>query len=189
MEVGASPLRKGRSRGEGQEAARLLVENRRLLPAGGLALDVACGGGRNALFLAQHGLRVVAVDIDRAALELCQREARRRGLPVDAVQADVMSFFLPPSTYDVVVDFYFLERGLCPRLAAALRPGGLLFFETFTVAQRQYGWGPSRDAWLLQPGELPTLFPTLAVLQYREGHVVEGGRTKAIASLVARRLS
>ena len=169
--------------------ADFLVEHRRLLPAGGRALDVAMGSGRNALYLASLGYEVTGIDVSGVAVERCHAEAERRGLRVEAVQADLESYQLPRETYDVVIDFYYLQRELAPALVAALQPGGVLVFESFTTEQRRFGWGPQQEEFLLRPGELRSLFAGLKELAYREG-VVEsqsGRGPKAVASLVARK--
>ncbi|MBI1885244.1 MAG: methyltransferase domain-containing protein [Chloroflexi bacterium] len=171
----------------GNEPASLLVEHAHLLPERGRALDVAMGTGRNALYLASKGLKVTGVDVSGVAVERCLAETERLGLHLSALQADVMTLDLARESYDVIANFYFLERDLCPRLARALRPDGLLFFETFTIDQLRYGWGPRNPQWLLRPGELRSLFPDLETLLHRE-EVVEGKRgLKAVASLVARK--
>ena len=170
-------------------AADFLVEQRGLLPAGGRALDVAMGTGRNALYLASLGYEVTGIDVSGVAVERCRAEAERLGLRVEAVQADLGSYQIPRAAYDVVIDFYFLQRDLAPALAAALRPGGVLVFESFTTEQRRFGWGPAQDDFLLRPGELRTLFAGLEELAYREGLVEsQSGRgTKAVAGLVSRK--
>jgi len=176
-----------RREGASWEPSPLLTENAHFLPPTGRALDVAMGAGRHALFLAARGLRVVGFDISRVALEMCLREARARGLHVDPLWADAATFPFRPRSFDVVLVFYFLDRGLCPRLAEALRPGGLLFFETFTIVQLSLGWGPRDPRHLLHPGELPRLFPYLQPLLYREGLDTRSPHPKAVASLIARR--
>lgn len=167
--------------------APFLVEHLALLPGRGQVLDVAMGSGRNALYLASLGYQVTGIDISAVAVERCRAEAERRRLPLQAICADLTSYPLPREAFDVVLNFYFLERSLCPRLAQALRPGGVLVFETFTLEQRRFGWGPRQQAFLLRPGELPTLFPTLETLVYREGTVKGERGPKAVASLVARK--
>lgn len=157
----------------------------RLAP--GRALDVACGAGRNTLLLAEHGWRALGVDISPVALHIACDEARRRDLDVDLLAANLEDWPLPPAHFDLVCVFRFLDRALCPRLALSVKPGGMLIYETFTVAQRGYEGGPRSDAMLLQPGELPALFPSLAVLEHTEGVIEEGGRPRALAGLVARR--
>lgn len=170
-----------------REPSQFLVENVDLLPKGGRALDVAMGSGRNAVYLASLGFEVTGVDISPAACEKALEAAREAGVRIEVVCADVASWEVPESVFDVVINFNFLDRSLCPRLASALRPGGVLVFETFTVEQRQFGWGPSREEFLLQPGELPGLFGGLEVLVYREGiQETEWGK-KAAAGLVARK--
>jgi len=169
--------------------AEFLVEHRQLLPPGGRALDVAMGTGRNALYLASLGYEVTGIDVSGVAVKRCLAEAERRGLRVRAVQADLESYRLTPQTYDVVIDFYYLQRDLAPAQDAALRPGGVLVFESFTTEQRRFGWGPVQDDFLLRPGELRSLFAGLEELVYREG-VVEsqsGRGPKAVAGLVARK--
>jgi len=149
---------------------------------------VAMGTGRHALFLAGRGYEVTGVDISPVAVQRCLEEASRLGVRIEAICADLMSWQWPSSAFDIVLDFYFLQRDLCPRMAAALRPGGILVFETFTTDQRQFGWGPTEDGFLLRPGELPALFPTLHVVRYREAIVTEDDRgPKAVASLLARK--
>jgi SAM-dependent methyltransferase len=157
----------------------------RLTP--GRALDVACGAGRNALLLAAHGWRVVGVDISSVGLHLAQAAARERGLALDLAAVDLERWPLPSGCFDLVCVFRYLDRGLCPRLAAALRPGGTLIYETFTVAQRDYEGGPRTADRLLQPGELPRLFAALEPLEFVEGIVAEGGRPRALARYVGRR--
>ncbi|HEX6292388.1 MAG TPA: class I SAM-dependent methyltransferase [Herpetosiphonaceae bacterium] len=157
----------------------------RLTP--GYALDVACGAGRHTLLLAQYGWRALGVDISPVALHLARAEARMRALTVDLLAANLEDYPLPPAHFDLVCVFRFLERALCPRLATSLKPGGVLIYETFTIEQRSYEGGPRTDDRLLQPGELPRLFPALDVLEYREGVTEEDGRPRALAGLVARR--
>jgi len=169
--------------------AAFLVEHRSLLPPAGRALDVATGSGRNALYLASLGYEVTGIDVSGVAVERCRAEADRLGLRVEAVQADLGSYRLPRNVYDVVIDFYYLQRDLAPALVAALRPSGVLVFESFTTEQRRFGWGPQQEEFLLRPGELRSLFAGLEELVYREGLVEsQSGRgTKAVAGLVARR--
>lgn len=160
----------------------------RLAPTGdrARALDVACGTGRNALLLAQHGWRVLGVDISPVALGIAQQEARAQGVDLNLVALNLDQWTLPHAHFDLICVFRFLDRSLCAPLAAALKPGGTLIYETFTITQRAYEGGPRADAFLLQPGELPMLFPALAVLEYTEGIVDEDGRPRALAGLVAR---
>jgi SAM-dependent methyltransferase len=165
-----------------------LTENLSLLPPGGRVLDVAMGAGRHALYMASLGYEVTGVDISPVAVERCREEAARLGVRVEAVCADLASWDWPEAAFDVVLNFYFLQRDICPRLEAALRPAGILVFETFTTDQRRYGWGPANDEFLLRPGELRSLFPGLETLAYREAVTEESDRgPKAVASLVARK--
>ncbi len=164
-----------------------LVENAGLLPQGGRALDVAMGSGRNAVYLASLGFDVTGVEISPVGCEQAIEAARAAGVRIEAVCADLETWDVPVAAFDVVINFNYLQRDLCPRLAAALKPGGVLVFETFTTEQRQFGWGPKHDAFLLRPGELWELFPELEALAYREEvrETIRGMR--AAAGLIARR--
>jgi 2-polyprenyl-3-methyl-5-hydroxy-6-metoxy-1,4-benzoquinol methylase len=133
------------------EPSTFLVENAGLLPKSGRALDVAMGSGRNAVYLASLGFEVLGVDVSEVACGLAMEAAAEAGVRIEAVCADLGSWEVPGAAFDVVVNFNYLQRDLCPRLAAALRPGGVLVFQTFTTEQRQYGWGPSTDEFLLCP--------------------------------------
>lgn len=167
--------------------ARFLVEHRHLLPPRGQALEVAMGTGRNALYLASLGYEVTGVDVSGVGVERCRREAARRDLRIEAVQADLESYALPRAAYDIVINLYYLQRDLAPRIEGALRPGGILVFESFTTEQKQFDWGPQNDEFLLRPGELREMFAQLEVLAYREA-LVEGDRgMKAVAGLVGRK--
>lgn len=155
----------------------------------GPVLDLACGAGRHSLALATRGIAVVGVDRERLRLRALQRRAHREALPIQALLADLESApHLPfaPSGFGALLVFRYLHRPLCPALAACLRPGGLLLYETFTIAQRKLGYGPVNPAFLLEPGELPRLFPGLEVLSFWEG-IEPGPRPAALARLAARR--
>jgi hypothetical protein len=159
-----------------------LVENKHFLPRGGLALDAAMGLGGNAGFLLKHGLRVVGVDISSVAVG--QAKARLPGLM--AVIADLSYFYIPPHSFDAILNFYFLQRDLWPLYRSALRPGGVLFIETLT--QEMLRLQPDTDpAYLLAPDELRRAFADWEILVYREGwERSRGGRLHPVASLVAR---
>lgn len=170
-----------------QEPSEFLVENAGLLPGGGRALDVAMGTGRNAVYLASLGFQVTGVDISSVACKRALETARAAGVRIDAVCADMETWEVPEAAFDVVINFNYLHRGLCRRLAASLRPGGVLVFQTFTMEQKQFGWGPSKEEFLLRPGELRELFSGLEALVYREGLEESDWGKKAAAGLVARR--
>jgi predicted Rossmann fold flavoprotein len=163
-----------------------LTTHRDLLPAGGLALDLACGRGRNALWLAEHGFHVRAVDRNADALRELTEEARRRGvsaqIAVEQVDLESGPPNLPEATFDVIVVSNYLHRPLFPSMLAALRPGGVLVYETFTTAQAARG-KPTNPDFLLRPGELRERVASLEMLAEREG-VFDG---RDVASLVARR--
>jgi len=154
----------------------------------GPVLDLACGRGRHAVPAAAAGLPVVGVD--RSATFLAELRARApAGHPVPCVRTDLEAEAGIPfaaASCGAILVFRFLFRPLAPAIASLLAPGGLLLYETFTVAQRDLAWGPSNPAFLLAPGELPALFPDLEMLQYAE--LCEGDpRPDAIARLAARK--
>jgi tellurite methyltransferase len=138
------------------------------------ALDLACGSGRNSLYLARLGYSVDAWDVSDTAIASLEAEAlrlRNNGERLDVAprRVDLDSAVLPASRYDLVLDAYFLDRSLFPAIAEALRPGGLLIFQTFvrgtaSASQRT----PKDPAYVLQPGELLTAFPGLETLEYTE---------------------
>jgi len=148
-------------------AAEVLTENRHLLPGRGAALDVAAGLGGNAFVLARQGLDTQAWDLSRVAVALVRGYARETKLPVTAITRDVIAHPPAPESFEVIVVSGFLHRELCPAIAAALRPGGLLFYQTHCRHRCSSG-GPSNPAFLLEDGELLQLFHTLSPIVYRE---------------------
>lgn len=109
----------------------LLVGHRQLLSGGGRALDVACGVGHNALFLASLGYEVVAVDGSLRGLRYCRDVMPQISLSVALAVVDLDRFWPPTNYFDVVVIVRFLDRQLIPRLQAALKRGGLVIYKTF----------------------------------------------------------
>jgi SAM-dependent methyltransferase len=159
-----------------------LLAHASLLPVAGRALDVACGRGRHALWLAARGLQVRAIDRDRESLDALSREAQSLGL---VVAADVVDLEAGPpglgSGYRLIVVVNYLHRPLFPALRSALAPGGLLVYETFLETQGERR-RPSRPEHLLRPGELLLLVSPLDVVDMREGE----SRGRRVASIVAR---
>lgn len=165
------------------QASRVLRENLHLLPGSGRALDLACGLGGNAILLAEQGLKVAAWDIADVPIAALQAIAARRRLPVNAAVRDVGRDPPGPETFDVIAVSYFLDRDIIPALVRALRPGGLIYYQTFT-RQRVSDRGPQRDEYRLDDQELLHLFSGLQVLFYREegcvGDVRKGFRDEAM---------
>ncbi len=172
-----------------EPAALLRAELARLRAAGAPALDLACGRGRNALALAHAGLATIALDRERGRLAALAATAHASALPVHALLAELeadASIPLASASCGVVVVFRYLHRPLAPELERVLRPGGVLLYETFTRRQREIAQHPRNPAFLLEPGELPRLFPGLEVLRFEEA-LVEAPEREAVARLVARK--
>lgn len=168
------------SRGDAREPASFLRDVAPHLPPG-RCLDVAAGRGRNALFLAEHGHPVDAIDLSYVRLRELQSDARRRRLPVHALVADLEDYPLPRSRYAIVLCFRYLHRDLWPSMEEALTPGGALVLETFTEAHlRRRPDFPA--SYCLRPRELLDAFPRLQIGLYRE---LPGAN---LASLLAFRL-
>ncbi|MEE9344154.1 MAG: class I SAM-dependent methyltransferase [Methylococcales bacterium] len=139
-----------------------------LLPATGLALDLACGKGGNALYLAARGLDCSAWDISDVALQQLAAQAETSRLTVHTELRDIETEILPTACYDVIVVSHFLNRSICDQIAMMLKPGGLLFYQTFTTDALTLGVGPKNPDYLLQPNELIRLFKLLKLHGYRE---------------------
>ncbi len=181
------------------EPAAFVRELLPLLPLGP-ALDLACGTGRHTLLLAARHQPVTAVDSSAVALEILERFARAAHCAVTRIdrserisnrrqgillwQADLEEVKLPTQMFSLVVCVNYLQRSLFPQIERALVPGGMLLFETHTVAQLTFAGGPRNPNYLLESGELRTAFPALRGLFYRE---LRAG--KGIASLIAQKPS
>lgn len=157
------------------------------LPADGWALDLACGTGRNALYLAERGLRVVAVDLSGRALHRLGRRAAERDLPIQPVQADLGRFAVRPGRFRVVVNTRFLLRDAFSLIREALAPGGLLVFETFNVDEIELLGGDLRRAYTLGRGELRRAFEDFEPLVYEEGVLPRPEGDRGLARLIARK--
>jgi tellurite methyltransferase len=170
----------------------LLAEALEDLPPGS-ALDLACGAGRHALFLADRGWRVEAVDGSAVGLALLREEARKRGLSrrLRVRTADLEArptVYVPrPGAYDLVCNFYYLDRSQWEGLRDAVRPGGLLVAAIHVALPSEPVTG--NPDFLLQPGELRARVESWGwqIVHYAEGPNREGGHRHATAELVARR--
>ena len=125
------------------------------LVPGRRALDLACGEGRNSIYLAQNGFEVTAVDISGLGLERGRKRALELGVFVDFIQAD-LDQWRPPGSYHLILNFNFLMRPLIPWMLESLSPGGVVVMETILDAPGLQG--EHRKDYLLQPGELERLF-------------------------------
>lgn len=153
--------------------APFLKDSLPLLPRGH-ALDLACGRGRNTLFLASHGFTVDAMDRDQQALAELQSAAAQHGLTsISTHTMELEDAARPPAIreagYDVVLGFFYLHRPLFPALLRALKPGGVLVYETFLVDNHLRHGHPRRREFCLERNELLSLARSLRVLRYDEG--------------------
>lgn len=148
--------------------AEVLEDNMHLLPASGIALDYACGLAGNAQLLARQRLTVTAWDKSSVAVEKINQYAATRALKLHAEVKDLEQDYQQLSgQYDVICVSYFLHRPSMKKLYDLLAPGGLLFYQTFSGAQRN-SVGPSRNAFRLRRGELLQTFSAMELLFYRE---------------------
>ena len=170
--------------------AQFLVQQLHRLPKSRV-LDVASGGGRHALFLASLGYQVEAVDRDEQALTRLSANANIRQLT--GISSRVLDLEQPTQkphfgheAYDAILIFFYLYRPLFPSLVDALKPGGVLLYETFTIDNHIQRRHPKRREFCLAHGELLHLIPDLRILHYDEGlHEGMGGSESVYTAQLA----
>ena len=163
----------------------VLEQNAALLPNGGRALDIACGTGRNAIYLATRGLAVDAVDISRVALDRGRAEAGE--LPIRWIERDLDDGFHPPASYDLILNIRYVNPVLVRSLIGSLRPGGVLIIEQHLRTDEDVV-GPSNAEFRVAEGALAELACGLVVEHLAEGLFRDpDGQAAALARLVAQK--
>lgn len=148
-------------------ACKVLSQHLFLLPKQGRALDLACGISENALLLAESGLITEAWDISAVALQKLQQQAELRQLNIIIRQCGISAEIMPKQLYDIIVISRFLDRTLSNAIMAALKPDGLLFYQTFS-RHKLDNQGPNNPDYLLDSNELLNLFAPLKLIFYQE---------------------
>ncbi len=152
-----------------------IVKKYRHLAFPGNALDIACGNGRNSIFLAQNGFAVDAVDISTVAAD--QLAGQHANIQVHCEDLDTWK--IPRNQYDLIINIRFLDRNLFPQIQVGLKAGGLLIFESFLNGQT--------DKYCLKANELLHAFGSFRIIYYEEKKTDPGERYERIASLVAQK--
>ena len=156
----------------------------------GRALDIAAGTGRNAVFLADQGYRIDALDGSRVGLEITRERAAERNAAarLELIQADIPSYEFPIETYDLVTISFYRAVDRFPDIKEALADGGVLYVEHHLRTTEPIDSGPSGDRCRFSANELLRSMLDLTVLGYDERiETRSDGRTAAIARVMARK--
>jgi tellurite methyltransferase len=150
----------------------------------GKALDLACGAGRNALWLAEQGWKVTAVDGSSAAIDILRERAAARHLAIELHVANLEKheFAIAYSAWDLITMCYYLQRDLFELAKSGVVPGGIVLA---IVHITEPGEEPTGHR--LRPGELAGYFRDWEVLHYAEGAPDDPIHKRACAEIVARR--
>jgi tellurite methyltransferase len=149
----------------GKQPIPFLKEHLHLLPKGKL-LDIAMGEGRNGVFLATKGFQVTGIDISETGLEKARTLAREQGASIETKVVDLEQYQLQPETYDVILCTYYVQRNLFPQMITALKPGGMVLVETYTMGHLKYR-PHFKPEYLLEGNELLNYFTDLTILRYQ----------------------
>ncbi len=171
----------------------LVTSHAEFLPQNGLVLDVASGTTPTGLHLAaERGLRVIALDVSNAALRLAQLKVKKEALSVSFARMDLKNPWLPSDHFDVILNFYYLSRPLLSTYRKALKPGGVLFFETFLRDDSFSQEVDGNPLHYLNPLELKNSYADWHTIHYAETQRISrsterSGKSRQIAQLVARK--
>ena len=158
-------------------------------PTAPRAIDLACGAGRNAVYLAERGWDVTACDVSLEGLRAAQTLARKRGVSLRLFCQDLETAQLPVEHFDLVLCFFYLQRELFPQIKAAIRPGGFVVFKTYTTDQLRFPGRPRHALHMLRPQELLAAFQDFRVWVYQETLYQETLRGRGVAQLIAQKPS
>lgn len=165
----------------------LLVQVVKSIQAGS-ALDLACGAGRNALYLSSNGWDVEAIDGSDVAINILRERAMKQGLAVDArvVDLDSGEFQIQPETFDLICIFFYLQRDLLATARKNLRPGGFLI-AAIHMKDDSPDLQPMNPAFLMKPGELRQEFDGWKIEHYLEGKSTDTNHKRRTAEIIAQK--
>jgi SAM-dependent methyltransferase len=168
------------------EPHKLLIDLTAKIKAG-KALDLACGTGRNALFLAEKGFNVTAVDNSSVGIEIAEQRAREKGLKIDFRIADLEKGEFKPeeNLYDLICDFYYLQRDLFPEIKKALKTDGIVIAAIHIYDERE-----KPHQFSLKTGELKEFFKDFEILHYHETSLTDkdaGEHNHRTAEIIAKK--
>ena len=151
----------------------------------GKALDLACGAGRNSIFLAQNGFFVDAVDVSSVGLERARERAETLGVSINWLNQDLLDGWkLPSESYSLIIMFRFVALELLPVLPEILERGGSLIIEEHLQWKGEAVSGPTNENFRVRPGELARIVDGLKVVYEYEGLVKEpDGALAALSQL------
>ena len=155
----------------GKSPAQFLAENYQYIPFEGTVLDMGMGEGRNAVFLAQKGYKVTGVDLSSVAVKKSYLLAQEFGVKIKGVVASLKDYTIAPGTFDAIICFYWVDRGMVEKIKTWLKPGGVLIYEAYTFKEKERDAAKRADPLsdnYLKEQELIKLFPGMRVLKYEE---------------------
>jgi len=170
------------------EPHKLLVEIADEIKKPAKALDLACGTGRNAIYLAEKGWQVTAVDNSSVGIEIAKQRAAEKGVEVEFRVADLEKgeFAIEAGAYDLIGDFYYLQRNLFEAMKAGVKAGGIII-STIHI----YGDAEEAGEFLLKTGELREFFRDFEILHYHETSLTDedaGDHHHRTAEIIARKV-
>ncbi|WP_051678536.1 methyltransferase domain-containing protein [Thiomicrospira pelophila] len=149
------------------------------------ALDLGCGGGRDAVYLAEQGWQVTAIDQQARVIQRAKTLAKHNGVDVNWHCCDLRSQdCLPNQSFDLILMNRFLNRSLYPYMRAHTRPGGYVLISTFAEGAEVFG-SPKNPNLLIKKHELAKEFAEFEVIVDKISRIEDG---RPVASFLARRL-
>ncbi|MFB6216833.1 MAG: class I SAM-dependent methyltransferase, partial [Candidatus Aenigmatarchaeota archaeon] len=155
----------------------------------GRALDLGCGAGRNALFLASKGYDVDAIDYSEVALKIGRSRARERGLEVNWIHSDIEKHSFLEEVYDLINVSFFHSLDSLPSVKKSLKDDGIFIYEHHLSVKEDVDRGPKSAQVRFRPNELLDIFSDYQVLYYTEGIETNDGEKSAKVRIVCRKSS
>lgn len=154
----------------GKSPAQFLAENYQYIPYEGTVLDMGMGEGRNAVFLAQKGYKVTGVDLSSVAVKKSYLLAQEFGVKIKGVVASLKDYKINPGSFDAIICFYWVDRGMVDKIKTWLKPGGILIYEAHNLKEKSRDPAKKNEPsdHFLREQELIRLFPGMRILKFEE---------------------